>query len=540
MEVGTLRPGDPETLGPYTLIGRIGEGGQGSVLLAEDEAGRQVAVKLLHPELTADDKARSRFLRELEVAKRVAPFCTAQVIDADVDGDRPYIVSEYVRGPSLNQLVTAEGPLAGAALERLAVGTATALAAIHQGGIIHRDFKPHNVLIGPDGPRVIDFGVARAVSGDTTLTSKVIGTPSYMAPEQIQGEPSGPPADVFCWAATLVFAATGEPPYGQDTIPAVINRILHEEPDLGGMTGPLRDLVADCLEKDPAVRPKARTLLMRLLGHEDTTGGQRVYAAPAAAPAETAIDGRAAAASLHGDDATAMLAAGSELAADLGDEELRAAESRAVRSLDLDEPSTTGTVAVAPAGGAAAEPPSPREWAAENTLPPDATAAPAAARRAGLAGLAARPAALAGAAALIVVAVIASTVLALTSASGDKPTKQVSDPRQSLPAGSRAPEAQVTHRRSQVPGTDPTASAFPTEGTASPTASPSASATPTPTAAPTTRRPTQGPTQAPPTSAPPVSPPPSTPDTPPTTEPADPGGGTGAGTDGTTAQDAGH
>ncbi|WP_131761680.1 serine/threonine-protein kinase, partial [Actinomadura fibrosa] len=305
MEVGALRSGDPERLGPYALIGRVGEGGQGTVFLAADEDGRQVAIKLLHAELTSDDKARARFLRELEVAKRVAPFCTAQVLDADADGERPYIVSEYVRGPSLNQQVMEEGPLGGAVLDRLAVGTATALAAIHQAKIVHRDFKPHNVLIGPDGPRVIDFGVARAISGSTTLTSRVIGTPSYMAPEQIKGEEVGTAADVFCWAATLAFAAGGEPPFGQDTIPAVINRILHEEPDLSGLDdGPLRDLVADCLDKDPARRPHARQLLMRLLGQEDA-------AAPAAESAHPAGD----------TDETAMLAAGSVLAAEIGDVE---------------------------------------------------------------------------------------------------------------------------------------------------------------------------------------------------------------------------
>ncbi|WP_301176075.1 serine/threonine-protein kinase [Actinomadura geliboluensis] len=332
MEIGALRSGDPDRLGSYALIGRVGEGGQGTVFLGAAEDGRQVAIKLLHAELTSDDKARARFLRELDVAKQVAPFCTAQVIDADATGDRPYIVSEYVRGPSLNQQVLDEGPLRGAALDRLAVGTATALAAIHQAKIVHRDFKPHNVLIGPDGPRVIDFGVARAISGATTLTSRVIGTPSYMAPEQISGDDVGTPADVFCWAATLVFAATGEPPFGQDTIPAVINRILHEEPDLGGLDGPLGDLVLDCLEKDPELRPGARQVLMRLLGHD-----------------EAASTGRPAPRT-GGTDETAMLAAGSVRAAEAGDEDFEplpaaAAEHEPVETVaafhDADAPKDT-------------------------------------------------------------------------------------------------------------------------------------------------------------------------------------------------------
>ncbi|RFU40726.1 serine/threonine protein kinase, partial [Actinomadura logoneensis] len=345
MEVGALRSGDPERLGRYALIGRLGEGGQGTVFLATAEDGRRVAVKLLHSDLTADDKARARFLRELDVAKRVAPFCTAQVIDADVDGDRPYIVSEYVPGPSLNQLVLDEGPLEGAALERLAVGTATALAAIHQGDIVHRDFKPHNVLIGPDGPRVIDFGVARAISGSTTLTSKVIGTPSYMAPEQIRAEGAGTAADVFCWAATVAFAATGAPPFGQDTIPAVINRILHEEPELGDLEGPLRDLVSDCLVKDPAARPHARQVLMRLLGHED----RGVQTAPVPAAPETS-------------DETSILAAGSVVAADFAEE-----NERSRRRFGRRRPApaaAAAAVAGAAAQGEEARLPSPAEFAA--------------------------------------------------------------------------------------------------------------------------------------------------------------------------------
>ncbi|RAY12216.1 serine/threonine protein kinase [Actinomadura craniellae] len=268
MEAGALRSGDPERLGPYELVGRLGSGGQGTVFLARN-GDRQAAVKLLHAELTADESARARFIREIEVAKRVAPFCTAAIIDADATGDRPYIASEYVPGPSLNKLVQDQGPLTAAALDRLAVGTATALVSIHQADVMHRDFKPHNVLIGPDGPRVIDFGVARAVSGTATVTSRVIGTPAYMAPEQLQGHEVGTAADVFCWAATMVFASCGRPPFGQDTIPAVINRVLHEKPDLGDLQGPLRTLVTDCLAKDPALRPDARRVLMRLLGHDE-------------------------------------------------------------------------------------------------------------------------------------------------------------------------------------------------------------------------------------------------------------------------------
>ncbi|MBB5074935.1 serine/threonine-protein kinase [Nonomuraea endophytica] len=271
-QIAPLVAGDPEQLGSFQLTGRVGEGGQGIVYLGVNEQGERAAIKLLHIKFSGDTIARSRFARELKAAERVASFCTARVLEADLDGNTPYIASEYIDGLPLREVVDNDGPMRGTALDRLAIGTATALTAIHHASIVHRDFKPDNVLIAADGPRVVDFGIARIIDSTGTITSRAIGTPAYMAPEQIAGDDVGPFTDVFSWGATIAFAATGVTVFEGSSIAVVLNRILNHEVDVSAMPEPLRGVVASALAKDPQARPTADQLLLRLLGQPETAG----------------------------------------------------------------------------------------------------------------------------------------------------------------------------------------------------------------------------------------------------------------------------
>jgi serine/threonine protein kinase len=296
-EMLALRDTDPREVGVYRLLGRLGEGGQGVVFLAEDPTGSPAAVKLLPP--TTDPQVRSRFLKEVAAAQRVARFCTAQVLDAGIFERRPFIVSEYVSGPSMIEVVEQFGPRGGAALERIAVATLAALGAVHAAGMVHRDFKPGNVLLGPDGPVVIDFGLA-AVPGMTTILSGevAIGTPAFMAPEQLAGTRVTAAADMWSWAVTMIFAGTGELPFKRESLTATAYAILHAEPHVGRLPEPLASLVHRCLNKNAVGRPSARDVLgelvaagARLVGpmppmvsvlaaDEETSSSQRMSAVP--------------------------------------------------------------------------------------------------------------------------------------------------------------------------------------------------------------------------------------------------------------------
>ncbi|MFC5754028.1 serine/threonine-protein kinase [Actinomadura rugatobispora] len=259
-----LTPEDPRRLGPYSLVERLGAGARGVVYLARDEDGAAVKVTLLRGGAAAPgERARARLAQDAEAALQVAGRHTALVLDADVTGDRPYVVSEFVDGPTLRQVVEEHGPLPPERLERLALRTAGSLAALHKAGTVHRDFRPGTVRLGPDGAKVTGFGVARVPEAAPRGAGRA-GTPAYMAPEQIEDEPVGPPADVFAWGATMVYAATGQPPFGTGPDAAVMRRVTGRRPDLGDLEGPLRELAARCLDKNPAARPTARQLVRAL------------------------------------------------------------------------------------------------------------------------------------------------------------------------------------------------------------------------------------------------------------------------------------
>ncbi|MGA5302538.1 serine/threonine-protein kinase [Nucisporomicrobium flavum] len=285
-----LRAGDPGRLGAYELLGRLGQGGMGTVFLGRAPDGRRVAVKALRAEFGADPGYRSRFRSEVNRAREVPPFCTAEVLDADAGHDPPYLVVEYVDGPTLATVVRDSGPLTGTALQSLAIGVATALTAIHGAGVVHRDLKPANVLLGLGGVKVIDFGIARPLEATSrhTGTHQMVGTVAYMAPERFEPDPGGRigfPADVFAFGAVVTYAATGRTPFAADSATGTAVRIMTQPPDLTGVPEPLRALVERTLTKDPAGRPTAREVLDALVS------GTSPAPAPAPPPADRAARG---------------------------------------------------------------------------------------------------------------------------------------------------------------------------------------------------------------------------------------------------------
>ncbi|MEU6259473.1 serine/threonine-protein kinase [Streptomyces sp. NPDC047043] len=276
-----LGAGDPQRIGAYRLLARLGAGGMGHVYLARSDRGRTVAVKLVREELAAQEEFRARFRQEVQSARQVGGYWTAPVLDADTEAAVPWVATGYVAGPSLQQVVGHDhGALPERSVRILAAGLAHALQDIHAAGIIHRDLKPSNVLVTIDGPRVIDFGIARALEtvtdGGLTRTGALVGSPGFMAPEQVRGDRITPACDVFCLGSVLAYAATGSLPFGtaNSGVHALMFRIAQEEPDLEGVPEGIAELVRDCLKKDPAARPTLDRILERT-GAEDTVSGGR-------------------------------------------------------------------------------------------------------------------------------------------------------------------------------------------------------------------------------------------------------------------------
>ena len=279
-----LRRWDPDRIGPYVILGRLGAGAMGQVYLGRSAAGRLVAVKTIKVDLAEEAGFRTRFAQEVAAARRVSGFFTAAVVQADPEADLPWLATAYVPAPSLARLVKACGPLPVGTVRWLAAGCAEALASIHGVGLVHRDLKPSNVLVAPDGPRVIDFGVARAAERMGLTTSRgTVGTPAYMAPEQARDtQQASAASDVYALGATLLFAATGHPPYQGDTVMDVLARLATEEPDLSGLPAELTELIAACLQRVPRDRPTSSAMLARLGQFTETRPGEHSYLPDAA------------------------------------------------------------------------------------------------------------------------------------------------------------------------------------------------------------------------------------------------------------------
>ncbi|MDT0443361.1 serine/threonine-protein kinase [Streptomyces johnsoniae] len=273
-----LSADDPRRIGTYQVIGRLGKGGMGRVYLGRSAGGRTVAIKVVHPHFAADEAFRARFAREVAAARLVGGDWTAPVLDADPAADVPWVATGYVAGPDLHGAVQAHGPLPRRGVMALGAGLAEALAAVHARGLVHRDVKPSNVLLSLEGPRLIDFGIARAseATAQLTATGVTVGSPGYMAPEQVVGGQVGPASDVFSFGAVLAYAAGGRAPFPGDTPAQLLYQVVHEEPRLDGVPEWLRGLVTACLAKDAAARPAPREVAVACAGE----GGAAALVAP--------------------------------------------------------------------------------------------------------------------------------------------------------------------------------------------------------------------------------------------------------------------
>lgn len=284
-----LQGDDPQRIGAYQLLQRLGSGGMGQVFLGRSPGGRMVAVKVIHPERIHDSDFRARFRREVQAAQRVSGAFTAPVIDADPDAPTPWLVTTYVAGPSLQEAIAAHGPLPMTSVRGLAAGLAEALASIHAAGVVHRDLKPSNVLLAADGPRVIDFGIAKAVDASLmTRTGFTVGTPGFMSPEQLTGGQVEPASDVFSLGAVLAFAANGVGPFGHGNSRALDYRVVHGEPDLDALPDKaLKQLITSCLAKDPGQRPSLARVLAQ--ANPDSSSERLTAAVPGADWLPTAV-----------------------------------------------------------------------------------------------------------------------------------------------------------------------------------------------------------------------------------------------------------
>ncbi|MEV7688059.1 protein kinase [Streptomyces bungoensis] len=265
MAMMRLRREDPRVVGSFRLHRRLGAGGMGVVYLGSDKKGQRVALKVIRPDLAEDQEFRSRFAREVSAARRIRGGCTARLVAADLEAERPWFATQYVPGPSLHDKVADDGPLLAAEAASIGAALSEGLVAVHEAGVVHRDLKPSNILLSPKGPRIIDFGIAWA-TGASTLThvGTAVGSPGFLAPEQVRGAAVTPATDVFSLGATLAYASTGDSPFGQGSSEVMLYRVVHEEPQLHGVPDALAPLVRACLAKDPEDRPSTLQLSLRL------------------------------------------------------------------------------------------------------------------------------------------------------------------------------------------------------------------------------------------------------------------------------------